>query len=260
MLDGMKWAEQGMIQMEQKQAIMSNNLANGSTYGYRKEAYNQVSFDEVMRQQAGLLPDDDENKQVYMKDGGSMETSQMLVGFTSTSYNVGEPRQTGNNFDLMLDDNGVGFFTVKTPEGTRYTRNGNFKLSTDGNLVTSDGCKVQGLNGDIHVNGTNFEVTGDGYVKVDGKTIDRLKITTFLDRRVLANEGGTYLKAPSDKGIVLNQGIRVKQGFIEGSNVNPVQEMVEMLNVSRNFEANQKVLQAEDHVLQKAANELGKVR
>ena len=158
----------------------------------------------------------------------------------------------------MLDDNGMGFFTVNTPQGQRFTRNGNFKLQ-DGLLVTGDGCKVQGLKGDIHLTGSNFEVSQDGFVKIDGKVEDRLKITTFLNTRDLEKEGASYLKGAPGKGIVLDRGIHTRQGFLEMSNVNTVQEMVDMLTVSRNYEANQKLLQSEDHLLQKTANELGKI-
>lgn len=257
MLDGMKFAEQGMIQMSQKQDVIANNLANASTFGFRKDAYNTISFSDVMREQSGKSGIMDENNPEYIQNGGEVGVKTQLLGYTNTSYAQGPARETGNPFDVMLDDNGIGFFTVNTPEGPRYTRNGNFKLE-GGVLVTNDGSHVQGLKGDIHLNGSNFELSEDGFVKVDGKVVDRLKISTFLNPRDL-QKAGSYMAGPADKAIVLDRGIHTRQGYLEMSNVNPVQEMVEMLTVSRNYEANQKLLQSEDHILQKSANELGKV-
>jgi len=260
MLDGMKSAEQGMIQMSQKQDIITNNLANASTFGFRKDEYNTVSFSDVMREQAAgsSIIGEDGDAHGYMKSGGEMAVNTQLLGYTNTGYSQGGARETGNPLDVMLDDNGIGFFTVHTPEGTRYTRNGNFKLE-DGVLALSDGCKVQGLKGDIHLNGSNFEVSSDGFVKVDGKVVDRLKISTFLNTRDLQKEGSSYLKAPEGKAIVLDRGIHTRQGYLEMSNVNPVQEMVDMITVSRNYEANQKLLQTEGQMLQTTANQVGKV-
>jgi flagellar basal-body rod protein FlgG len=258
MLDGMKFAQEGMIQNLEKQAVVSNNLANTGTYGFRGDNYNTASFSDVMReaQDKGFMGED--NKQPYVQYGGNVNVDTRLIGYSRTNYSQGAARETGNNFDMMLDDQGLGYFTVKTDEGTRYTRAGNFKLQ-DGCLVTSSGAKVQGLKGDIKLNGTNFQVTDDGFVKVDGKVVDRFKITTFLNPNQLQKEGLAYLKAPEGAGIVLDKGIHVHQGYLELSNVNAVQEMVQLINVSRTFEANSKVLQSEDKALQVAADQLGKV-
>lgn len=260
MLDGMKYATQGMIQMSQKQDIITNNLANAGTSGYRREALSISTFGEVLDRHMGFLPGSSGDKTGYMEVGGGLEVNGMMTNTTNTSYSQGALRETGNQFDMALDDNGLGFFTVKTPDGLRYTRGGSFKM-VEGHLTTADGAQVMGMKGPITVkDGVNFEVTQDGRVKVDGQEVDRLRITTFMDRRVLAKDGAANFTAPSDKGLTLTRGFTVRQGFLEQGNVNAVQEMVDMMQVMRAYEANQKMLQEQDQVLKKAANELGKVR
>lgn len=262
MLDGMKYATQGMKEMARMQDVLTNNLANSTTAGYRREALTVSNFSQVLDRHMGFLPGQagQVDRSGYMEVGGGLDTSNVLYNSTMTSFSQGPLRETGNQFDLALDDNGVGFFTVKTPDGIRFTRSGSFKLD-EGMLKTADGAKLMGMKGPIHIDkGVNFEVTEDGRVKVDGKEIDRLRITTFVDKRVLSKDGDTAFMAPSDKGLTLTKGFTVRQGYIEKGNVNAVQEMVNMLQVSRAYEANQKMLQAQDKVLQTAANQLGKVR
>lgn len=261
MLDGMKYATQGMIQMSQKQDVITNNLANAGTSGYRREALSITSFSEVLNNEVGFIPGQGRaDYNGYMQVGGGLDTSGMLSNTTMTSYSQGSMRETGNTFDLALDDNGVGFFTVNTPQGTQFTRNGAFKMQ-DGYLKTADGAQLMGMKGPIHVkDGVNLEITPEGNVKVDGEVVDRLRITTFMDRRVLSKDGSTSFNAPSDKGFALTRGFTVRQGWLEQGNVNAVQEMTDMMQVMRGYEANQKMLQTQDQVLRKAANELGKVR
>ncbi|MBM3463047.1 MAG: flagellar hook-basal body protein [Armatimonadetes bacterium] len=262
MLDGMKYATQGMIQMSQKQDIITNNLANAGTAGFRREALNIASFSEVLDRQMGFNPmnKDGSDFNGYMQVGGGLDTNGMLVNNTMTSYSQGPLKETGNQFDLALDDNGVGFFSVQTPGGTQFTRAGSFKMQ-DGFLKTADGATLLGHKGPINVGkGVNVEITQDGAVKVDGQEVDKIKICTFMDRRTLQKDGSTSFNATSGNALTLTRGFTIRQGYLEQGNVNAVQEMVDMMQVMRAYEANQKMLQTQDQVLRKAANELGKVR
>jgi flagellar basal-body rod protein FlgG len=261
MLDGMKYATEGMAQIQQKNDMVVNNLANASTIGYRKEGMVITSFAETLDRSMGFNPaaHGSGDQTGYMEAGGGLDTGNALFNHTLTSYQQGPLRETGNKFDMALDDNGTGFFTVATPAGLRYTRAGAFKL-VDGKLETADGCQLMGMKGPISVGaGTNMEVSVDGIVKVDGKEVDKLRITTFADKRVLKRDGMSNFAAPSDRGLTLTKGYTVRQGYLEAANVNPVQEMVDIMTISRTFEANQKMLQAEDHLLQTAATQLGKL-
>lgn len=257
MLDGMKMATQGMMQMSMKQDIITNNLANASTVGFRKESMVVSSFSDVLNRQLGHNGMRQTSGEVVMS--GGLEKSGGLNSMTTTHTSQGALKETGNPFDLALSDNGKGFFTIQTPEGIKFTRAGTFHLSTDGHLVTADGSFLLGQKGPIKVSGTDFKVTDDGSIQVDGKEIDKLLVSTFEDGNMMKKAGDTNFAAP-DGGVKATSHFSVKQGYVEMGNLNSVQEMVDLLMVMRNFEANQKALQSHDQRLQKAANELGKVR
>jgi len=262
MLDGMKYATQGMLMMSQMQDVVTNNLANANTPGYHRETLTVTAFSEVLNKQMGALPGRDKVGWTgYMQVAEEMDTSNTLSAHSRTAFAQGPMRETGNPFDLALQDNdrNHGFFTIQSPDGrTLYTRNGSFKLQ-GGKLVTSDGCALMGKKGAISVAGTKVEVKPNGEVMVDDKLVDTLRVTVFPDPRVLRKQGSTVF-ASEHGGMTMNSGFGVQQGFLEQGNVNAVQEMVDMMQIMRSYEANQKVLQTEDQILRKAANELGKLR
>jgi len=251
MLDGMKMATQGMLAMMAKQDIIANNLANVGTSGYRKDILTVSSFSDVLNQEMA-------NEGGFVQAGGSEMTSEaMLMTSSATSTAQGALKETGNTFDLALDDNGKGLFSIQSRDGIKYTRTGSFRLSTDGHIVTADGSFLLGQKGALKVNGSNFAVSNEGVVSVDGKEIDKLLVTTFDENKGMSKAGDNNFVASTGGRISTES--RVKQGYLEMSNVNAVKEMVDMMTVMRAYEANQKVLQAEDHMLQKS-NEVGKVR
>lgn len=256
MLDGFKAATQGMMAMSVKQDIIANNLANASTTGFRKEGLVISSFTEIL---------DREVSDGMTKAGGETMTQRdfqhagKLNHRSATYLSQGALKDTGNNLDLALDDNGKGFFTIKTARGIEFTRAGKFRLSTDGHLVTPDGSKLMGHNGPIKANGTDFKVTENGIVKVDGKEVDRVLVSTFEETNDMKRAGSTAFSSQTPR-VRVSKDFKVRQGYLEASNVNALQEMVSLMQVMRNFEANQKALSSSDQRLQKAVNELGRVR
>lgn len=256
MLDGMKMATEGMIQSSLRQDVITNNLANASTVGFRKESVVISSFSDVLNRELGNGMRQTSGEVVTT---GGLEKSGGLGSQTITNTGQGALKETGNPFDLALSDNGRGFFTIQTPEGIKFTRAGTFHLSTDGHLVTADGSFLLGNKGPIRVKGTDFKVTDEGSIQVDGKEIDRLLVSTFQDGNMMKKAGDTNFAAP-DGGVKATSHFSVKQGYVEMGNMNAIQEMVDLMMVMRNFEANQKALQSHDQRLQKAVNELGKVR
>lgn len=257
MLDGMKMATQGLLAMSARQDIITNNLANAGTVGFRKEGMVISSFTEILNREMGMSGMTQAGGEV--STSGGMEARGILTHRSLTHMEQGSLKETGNPFDLALDDGGKGFFTLQTPEGIRFTRAGNFKLSTSGYLVDVNGSFVLGHRGPIKVEGTDFEVTNEGIVKVNGKAVDRLLVTTFTDPTQMKKAGDTEFVAEQG-GVKATTDFQLKQGYLEMANLNQVQEMVDLMMVMRNFEANQKALQAHDQRLQKAANELGRVR
>jgi flagellar basal-body rod protein FlgG len=258
-------ATQGMISMQDQQEMISNNLANVGTTGYRKEVMDVQSFSAVIEQQMkGVghveLPNlpGREKSGGFMQVSGGMEMTGGLLTSSRTSHSQGALKMTGNQFDLALDDNGKGFFTIQSKDGVRFSRSGSFRLGTDGCLVTQDGSKVLGQKGPIKLGGTDFSVTNEGVVKLGEKEVDRLLITEFTDKSALRKTGDNNFAA--DQGFKVSTDFQVKQGYLETGNVNAVKEMVDMMRTTRAFEANQKVLQTEDQAWRKSVNEIGKAQ
>jgi flagellar basal-body rod protein FlgG len=255
MLDGMKIATQGMLAMMAKQEVIANNLANVGTAGFQKDTMLVSSFNDVLKKEMAFRGSDEEGG--YFQAGGAAEAKGELFYRNATMFSQGSLKETGNSFDLALDDNGKGFFTIQSQEGLKFTRNGSFRLSPSGHIVTQDGSLLVGQKGPINVRGQSFSVSNEGIVSVDGREVDRLLITTFDNRNGLTKVGDNNFVAAGAGSV--SSDFRVKQGFLEMSNVNVVKEMVDMLSIMRAYEANQKILHAEDQVLGKAS-EIGKVR
>lgn len=261
MLDGMKMATQGLMAMQEKQAVIANNLANVGTAGFRKEVMDVSSFSAILNRQVnrvGSFTGPGQAGGDLMQVGGGMDIRGMLMTSTRTSYAQGALKMTGNQFDLALDDNGKGFFAIQGTDGIRFTRNGSFRLSTDGYLVTQDGSRVLGHKGPIKLQGKNFKVSDTGVISVDGKEMDKILVIEFPKKDTLRKHGENKFKA--EDGFKVSSDFQVKQGYLEMANVNAVKEMVDMMQTMKAFQANQKVLQAQDQALKKSVNEVGKTQ
>lgn len=258
MLDGMKVATDGLMSLSAKQDVITNNLANANTVGFRKEGVVVSSFTEILDREVGMGGMTQAGGEIGQVNG--MEHRGTLYQHSATHMSQGALQETGNPFDLALDDNGKGFFTIQTEKGIEFTRNGSFRLSTSGFLVTGNGSLVMGHKGPIKVDGGQFKVDERGIVEVDGKQIDRLLVCQFEDATDAKRAaGGTSFVADGPQVRATTE-FKCHQGYTEASNVNALQEMVSLMQTMRNFEANQKVLQAHDQKLQKAVSELGRVR
>jgi flagellar basal-body rod protein FlgG len=261
---------------------IANNLANVDLTGYKKDTAIQKAFPELLMRR---MYDDG----VHRFPIGSVDTSPIVGSIGTgvetnevyTNFTQGLLKQTENDFDAALE--GDGFMTVQTPQGERLTRNGAFVLNSDGYLVTSGGDFVQGEGGPIKLKKNNFVIDQDGTVwqnatfAADDKRlvsqsentwdnlqrVDRLRIVEVKRERYLQKQGNSYWKTTEESGqaelIGPDTRPRVRQGFLEGSNVNAVQEMVEMIEVNRAYDANQKTIQTEDSLIGKLWNEVVKV-
>lgn len=255
MLDGFKSATQGMMAMSVKQDVIANNLANASTVGFRKEGLVISSFTDILdREVSGM-----EQASSETMSGHQLQTKTNIQHRSVTHGGQGSLKETGSSFDLALDDGGKGMFTIKTARGIEFTRAGKFRLNNEGFLVTPDGSQLMGHNGPIQAAGNDFKVADNGVVSVDGKEVDRILVSVFEDSQDMKRAGSTAFDAATPRVFASND-FRVKQGFVEMSNVNALQEMVGLMEVMRNFEANQKALTSNDQRLQKAVSELGRVR
>ncbi len=167
-----------------------------------------------------------------------------------------ELRNTQNAFDLAL--NSPGFFTLQTPFGERYTRNGQFKMTTDGQLVTDDGYAVVGLEGPIVLSSDNFTVNRYGEIVEDGLIVDKLKIVNPSNIERMKKFGATLFRFDGDMEEQDYAG-DVMQGFLENSNVNGLKEMIQIMETYRAYESAQRVVRSYDELIGKAVNEVGQV-
>jgi flagellar basal-body rod protein FlgG len=281
MIRGWYTGASGMKAQQWRLDAVANNLANVDTSGYKRDVASFKAFPEML-----LRRMDDDG--VYPHPFGSADAAPIIgklgtgveVNELFTNFEQGAPKETQSDFDLMLE--GRGFFAVASPQGERYTRNGTFILGKEGFLETKDGFPVMGENGPIRVKANNFKVDADGGVWINaaysddpevmvgresksrGGTVllDTLKVVDFDFEKKKKKQGTSLWYETEESGppISLTEEDRPKvvQGFIEASNVDPVVEMVRMIEVNRAYEANQKVIQTEEAMLGTLINQVAK--
>lgn len=248
MIKGLYTASSSMLANQRKMNIISNNLANIDTTGYKKDEGIQESFPEMM---ISLIEKGKPARKI-----GSLGTGVRLQE-TYTDFNQGSMIQTGNRLDLAIE--GDGFFVVQTPEGLRYTRNGNFSLKENGQIVSNQGYPVMGENGPIQtIDGRDISINSRGQLYFDGLRGDRFLVVDFPETNQLTKIGDN-LFASELEGEEQAAGFQIQQGYLEKSNINMVQEMVKMIETSRYYDVNQKVISAYDGTLDKVVNSVGRL-
>ena len=240
---------------EQKRLdVISNNLANSATVGFKKEGATSQSFDDVL-----AIKVRDDHGDAYI---GNMSLG-VKIGEVYTDYSQGSVRETGNTYDLAID--GSGFFTIDYTDAngntsTRYTRAGEFLITKEGYVVTSEGQHLMGESQwlQVPVDVVEVMVDTDGTVYADGTAVDKVRLTDFEDYNYLKKFGETMYQ-PVQGAVEKDATGSILQGFTEQSNVNVVSEMVNLINITRAYEANQKVIKAMDDLLQIDVSSVGKV-
>lgn len=242
---GLYTAATGMNLQLNRQDAIANNLANINTAGYKRDEAIGSSFRERL-----VTARDHRGEEIIGAASLGVNLDRFYVDHTTGKYNP-----TENPLDLAIS--GEGYFLVETERGQHLTRNGEFSMDRDGYLVTAEGGRVLGRNGPIPLRGDEVLFLGDGTVLVDGGPVNRIMIVRPVDPDSLMKEGhnrflfsGEWEEIP-DSSII--------QGMVEESNVSPIAEMVTMIEVTRAYESNQKVIHVYDEVMRKAANELGRV-
>jgi len=217
--------------------LIANNLSNAQTIGFKREV---PVFQSILSKTS-------ERFQNIQKDT------------VRISFLPGPIQKTGNDLDLAIE--GEGFFKVKTPNGVRYTRNGNFSLSKDQVLINASGFPVLGQRGsEITLTGKKIAVGSNGSVMADGNEVDQIAVVTFPGLNVLQKEGHTLMKngSPEQEEIKPPES-QVVQGALEASNVNAVDEMINLMDSYRTYESCLKIIQADNSMDSKAVNEVGRV-
>ncbi|MCG8502752.1 MAG: flagellar hook-basal body complex protein [Firmicutes bacterium] len=257
MIRGLYTAASGMLKGQKKLDVVTNNLANSSTTGYKRDIAVYQSFHEVLTKRIN----DDKAGQLPNPNIGSMSLGSDVVQ-VYTDFTQGRLIKTDKATDMSFKNSDSSFFAVSVPgeEGDTemYTRNGSWTISEDGYLITREGYKAVGLYGPIYLASDEFVVQEDGSIYLDDEYIDTLKIVDFVDTEQLQKYGEHLVGAPDDAQIGQFEG-QVAQGFIEGSNINTIEEMLEVITLMRSYEANQKVIKAYDESLGKIINEAGRI-
>lgn len=244
MIKGLYTSAMGLAVQEKRQEVITNNLVNANTVGYKKETVVSQAFPNMLIR----LLNDPANPDAPIVGNLNMGTR---IDDIVIDHSSGIVRESGDQYEMALQ--GEGYFVVATPAGERYTRNGQFKVDPEGRLVTSDGYPVMGLNGEINLAGGSIQVSADGLISSNGQEIDRFRIVA-LDGEII-KEGSSLFRGTDAREV---ERPLVVQGFVEESNTTALEEMVNMINAAKAYESNTKLIQIQDSTLDKAVNEVGR--
>lgn len=246
MSGGMYLAAAGALVQQMRLAMLSNNVANINTSGYKAER-------SVFR-----LPEASAATDAAQSASSGQQLSPFAPPFTTmVDFSQGAIRQTGNPLDVAID--GDGFLSVQTPDGVYYTRQGSFTRNADGVLTAPDGHPVLGEGGPIILEEGAVEIDEAGAVYLNGDEVGRLQVTAFDDTDSLQKVGaGRFALHPDALPGHRPDNTFLRQGHIEMANVNPIQAMTEMIETSRAFEAYQKVIHSVDEATSKSINDVGR--
>ncbi|SOB90161.1 flagellar basal-body rod protein FlgG [Ureibacillus xyleni] len=278
MFKGFYTVASGMIAQQRKTEVLTNNMANANTPGYKADQSTIRSFPDMLLSARGVTNIPTEQGISTLKTGeiGAINTGVYLQE-TLANYMQGTLMETNLTTDFALINGampideesgqaGTIFFRLEHPEGGEaYTRNGNFTIDGQGYLVNPQGLYVLSDEGErIQLQNEDFQLSQDGRILVDGQQVATLGVSFSANPDVLLKQDNGLFRSIDGEVLPSAYGqdgvtFALQQSFLEGSNVDSAQSMTELLTAYRAFEANQKVLQAYDKSMDKAVNEIGKV-
>jgi flagellar basal-body rod protein FlgF len=269
MIRGLYTAASSMLAHMRRQEVLSNDLANANTVGFRGDETELKAFPQLFLQRL-FDTNRDSNQQVLpTRDVGGLNTG-LMVDQVTTSFKEGNVRETHNPLDMAIRDTAgpnspPAFFAVQTPNGTEFTRDGSFTRNANGELITNQGNRVLGAGGAPIVvpdaRDGEIRVDPNGAISINNQPVGQLQIVTFANPEALDKPGNTLFAqnvrsgppTPSNPG-----DYQVQQFAQELSNVDPVRSMAEMLDTMRAYEMNQKMVQTQDEMLGHAVNDIAK--
>jgi flagellar basal-body rod protein FlgG len=248
-----------MITQEARQDVITNNLANANTVGFKGDNLAVGSFNDVLLQNYDNKVGNRNVRNII----GSLSLGSE-VDSVNTDFTQGSIQQTGKPTDFAID--GRGFFTVQRSNGTNntqyYTRDGHFHVDMNGMLANDSGDIVLGTNlqnnsvGPIDVGNSNFTSDSNGNISINGKAMYKLDTVDFSNYNALTKVGDNLYSGNNATA----SNVSVKQNSLEKSNVNIINEMADMMTTMRSFESNQKVVQSYDDSLNKLISEVGSTK
>lgn len=257
MVRGLYTAYTGMRNEQRRLDIISNNLANSATVGYKEENVVSRSFKDYLT----IKIRDGSN--AYVDEGIGNMNPGVKIGETYIDWGQGSLRQTDNTYDLAIEGNGFFKFKFVDKNGNEsymYSRCGTLKCTADGYITDAQGNRLQGSGGDVKVSvdASDIAIKNDGLIFADGVAGDTIELTDFEDYNYLEHYGDNFYRAV-EGAVEKKSDARLLQGYTEQSNVNVISEMVSMITITRAYEAGQKVIQTQDNLLDKAVNSVGTV-
>ena len=237
MIKGMYTSASGMIPRVQQQEAIANNIANASTSGFKKDDIFVRELSKAERKTTKATAD----------------WLQPMVTKAFTEHTHGSLERTDNPLDIAID--GDGFFRLQAPDGSvALTRSGTFQVANNGFLTYPGGYQLMGESGPIQVGDGSVTITQSGEVEVDGSVVGRVVPFTVPDLNKLEKVGETLFVAPEGVELTAVPTPSVQQGYLESSNVDVINEMVDMIVSYRIYEANAKSLQTQDASLDNLFN------
>lgn len=251
MIKGLYSAVSAMVMNSSRQQVLSHDIANLETPGFKQILSSAQAF---MQQQAVYSPEKNASNSIEYLGLLGLGTQ---IGAEYIDFAQGALQNTGNPLDLALQGN--GFFTVKTPDGNRYTRDGRFLRDAQNNLVNVDGFQVLNATGQpIQLPAGEVSVAADGTLSVNGTAAGQLGISVFSNPETeLKHTGGNLFSGPAAS--TGTEKPSVAQGYLEASNANPSLLMTQLVEVARSYEAAQKMVQNHDELLGKTIASLGRI-
>ena len=289
MLKGLYTAYTGMLNEQHRMDVLTNNLANATTNGFKKEGTTSEAFDTVLAykikdlSEPGNLPRPmATNRAIDQAEANNPLNENYMerrvrktglnlgvkIGENYVDYSEGPIKETGNTLDLALSDR--GFFAIEYTNkagvtSTKYTRDGNFTMNQQGFLQTQDGDYVLDEDGQrIQMDpALPISISRNGTIVQDGAAVATIGITDFEDYNYLERFGETFSQ-PVEGAVELDRGetgvnTQIHQGYLEMSNISVVTEMVNMITLQRQYESNQKVITTYDDTLEQAVTQNGKI-
>ena len=275
MANGMWTAAAGAVAQSQNLDVISNNLANTDSLAFKKDIPTFKEYLAVLERDRGPMDIPRgaiKDKDFYPLDG--RDQSSVVMDGTHTSFKQGSLRVTQAPLDVAMD--GPGFLEVNTPDGVRFTRQGSLKVAADGRLVNSQGypvlsnaqdlAKPPGVAGDVagrFINlrdrGSHFTISGQGELYAGDELVAKLSVSEFQDLKKVRKTGDQLFENLDPPNKIQPLKTLVRQGVLETSNVNPIEEMTNLIKANRLFEQDLKSLKTYGELLGKEANEVCKL-
>jgi flagellar basal-body rod protein FlgG len=221
--------------------IISRNLAHADTAGYKRDISVTRSFESALNRQIPVSDGD-------MFLGRSAEPVPRVRAFIDRA--PGALRYTANPLDVAIEGN--AFFELVGADGVRYARYGSFSRDSMGRLTNGQGLTVSGVEGEILLHGGEVTIDREGEIYEAGEYAGQLKLVTFGDLSSLKKAGGAIWAAPEGVKAVPAESVRVRQGYVESSNVKAMEEMVRMMTTMRHFETTASVIKGYDEIMSSA--------